>query len=601
MIQPNGQTQAAGILRNGTLTVALETRLGRWQPEGPNGGAIDSVIAFAEVNGEASTPGPLIRVPVGTRVRGTLHNTLSRPLTLFGLGRTRQWSDSLVVGAGVTAPFEFTAGEPGTFFYFARTHPDTILGRDPKEMQLNGAIVIDRPGAPADRVLGISWYFTIDPKSANGVGQATMAINGLSWPHTEHLTYNQGDSVRWRVINFTEADHPMHLHGIFFRVDARGADGVDTVYTPSQQRMAVTEVIPPFQSTDIAWKADRPGNWVFHCHYAVHVSDYVSLDSHLGVLDSANLQHHLSSGPHQMFGLVMGITVAPRGVQALAAPPERRIRLVQREKPNVYGGQPGLSYLVDDSAGGYDSDAMPVPAPALILERGKRVEVTIVNQSSQHAAVHWHGIELESYPDGVPGWSGSGTDLLPSIAPHDSLSVQWTPPRAGSYMYHSHFNEMRQMGGGLYGPIIVLEPGQHYDRERDRILFFGSAGAILSFLEAPPAVLLNGSTNPAPMDFTAGTTYRLRLFNLAGDTPTFVTLTRNGQPATWRGVAKDGYPLPPVQATLRPAVLTFDPGEIYDFEFTPPVAGEYTLAFGFPQPPPPGQAPPLVNVAVHVH
>ena len=119
---------------------------------------------------------------------------------------------------------------------------------------------------------------------------------------------------------------------------------------------------------------------------------------------------------------------------------------------------------------------MPVPGPMLLLERGKRVAVTIVNQSDDHASVHWHGIELESYPDGVPGWSGSGKNILPSIAPHDSLTVRWTPPRAGSFMYHSHFNEAKQMGSGLYGPIIVVEPGQRFDPETDKILFFGTAG-----------------------------------------------------------------------------------------------------------------------------
>lgn len=612
LIHPNDHTHPAGTMSNGVLTIALETRIGRWQPEGPDGRAVDSVIAFAEVNGAGSTPGPMIRIPLGTRVRGTLHNTLARPLVVRGLGQSRGLRDSLIVAAGATAPFGFTADSAGTFVYCAQTHVDPVTDRDPKEMQLNGAIVIDRPGQAPDRVLGISWYFTFDQGSANGVGEGTMAINGLSWPHTERLHYDQGDSVRWRVVNFTEGDHPMHLHGFFFRVNARSARGVDTVYTPDQQRMAVTEVIPPFQATEIAWKADRPGNWVFHCHYAVHVSDIVSLDSREGVLDSANLGHHMSDGPHQMFGLVMGITIAPRGPQVAAGAPARRLRLVQREKARVYGDQPGLSYVIDDGGTPDDSQAMPVPAPALILERGKRVEVTIVNESSQHAAVHWHGIELESYPDGVPGWSGSSQSILPSIRPHDSLVVAWTPPRAGSFMYHSHFSELRQMGDGLYGPIIVLEPGEKYDPERDRILFFGSAGALLSFLSPPPAVLLNGSTNPAAMEFRAGRTYRLRLFNLAGDSPTSVALTRNGTPVEWRAVAKDGYPLPAVQATSRPAVLMFDPGEIYDFEFTPATSGEYTLAFGFPQPPPPpapkpgepppppSSVPPLVNVAVHV-
>ncbi len=612
LVQPNDHTHPAGILANGTLTVALETRVGRWQPEGPDGRSVDSVIAFAEVNGVASTPGPMIRVPLGTRVQGTLHNTLARPLMVFGLGPSRRLTDSLVVPAQATVQFGFVADQAGTFLYTGQTHVDALSGRDPKEMQLNGAIVVDRPGQAADRVLGITWYYTLDPTSPTGVGEGTMTINGLSWPHTERLTYTQGDSVRWRVINFTDADHPMHLHGFFFRVNSRSAHGYDTLYASSQQRMAVTEVVSPFQAEAIAWKADRPGNWVFHCHYAVHVSDFVSLDKRKGILDSTAMDHHTSDRPHQMFGLVMGITIAPRGPQVATRAPDRRIRLVQREKPRMYGDQPGLSYVMYNGDTPSDTDAMPIPAPVMILERGKRVEVTIVNQSSQHAAVHWHGVELESYPDGIPGWSGTGTDLLPSIAPHESLTVAWTPPRAGSFMYHSHFSELRQMGSGLYGPIIVLEPGQAFDPETDRILFFSSAGAVLSFLNPPPEVLLNGHTHPAPMNFRAGRTYRLRLFNLAGDSPTVVRLSQLGHEVEWRALAKDGYPLPASQAISRPASLTFDPGEIYDFEFTPPAAGEYTLSFGYPQPPPlppplPGDPPPppspvplLVSVSMYV-
>ena len=73
-----------------------------------------------------------------------------------------------------------------------------------------------------DRVFVLSWWFTLDPTSPTGVGRGTMTINGLSWPHTERIDLTQGDSVRWRVINMTEIDHPMHLHGFYFRVTLEG-------------------------------------------------------------------------------------------------------------------------------------------------------------------------------------------------------------------------------------------------------------------------------------------------------------------------------------------------------------------------------------------
>ena len=51
------------------------------------------------------------------------------------------------------------------------------------------------------------------------------------------------------------------------------------------------------------------------------------------------------------------------------------------------------------------------------------------------------------------------------------------------------------------------------------------------------------------------------------------------------------------QAVLKAAVLDFDPGEIYEFEFTPSGSGELTLTFGLPPQlvPPPVAGGPAVT------
>jgi FtsP/CotA-like multicopper oxidase with cupredoxin domain len=593
-IVPNDNRRPAGKLAHGVLTVALEARAGAWRPEGDSGRALE-VAAFGEPGKALFTPGPVIRVPLGTEVRATIRNRLDRPLTVYGFGRVRGQSDSVTVPVNGSAPVRFTATAPGTYYYYAKRGTDPAGFRLVEDMQLHGVIVVDPPDAPRradDRILAISWWCAVAPRSPSGLSRCTMAINGLSWPHTERLAYGQGDSVHWRVVNFTELDHPMHLHGFYFRVESKGNGLTDSIYRPEERRMAVTERLDPFSTMSLSWLADRPGHWIYHCHYAIHLSKLVALDTENDLLDSAMLSHHMSDRPHQMFGLVMGLSIAPRGTNPAPTEAPRVIRLVQRERANVYGPQAGMSYVADGTDDATDPAALPVPAPMLLLERGQRVAVTIVNQSNEPAAVHWHGIELESYPDGVPGWSGSGTNILPAIAPADSLTVRWTPPRAGSFMYHSHFNESMQMGSGLYGPIIVLEPGQRFDPEADRILFFGTAGTATNPVFGPfPDFVLNGKKQPEAMTFRAGTRYRLRLFNLAGDRPLQVSLDSGTTPIAWRPVAKDGYPLPPSQSVPRPAVLVFDPGEIYDFEYTPAGAEELTLRFG-PVPPPPGTAPP---------
>jgi FtsP/CotA-like multicopper oxidase with cupredoxin domain len=611
-VAPNDNRHAAGVLANGVLTVSLDARTGVWHPEGEMGAGL-TVAAFAEVGKPMSTPGPLIRVRAGTAVRGTIRNSLDQPLIIRGLGATRGMADSLVVPVNGSGAFQFVATTPGTYYYVGK-RPRIDFGlRAEGDQQLNGAIIVDpanAAAAPNDRVLVISWNGGVDTANKTGITQFTMTINGLSWPHTERLDYTQGDSVHWRVINLTESDHPMHLHGFYFRADAKGDGNTDTVYTAAQQRMAVTEVIDPFQTLALSWKAERAGNWIYHCHYAVHLSNYVALDSKDGAMDMAMEEHHKSDAPHQMFGLVMGIRVAPRGPVVAAAARPRAIRIFVREKENFYGSQPGFAFVVAGTPDEVNKDAMPVPGAPLVLVRGEPVAITIVNQSSDHATIHWHGIELESYPDGVPGWSGAGANILPALAPGDSITVRFTPPRAGTFMYHSHFSEVKQIGGGAYGPIIVLEPGQKFDPATDKVLFFGATGSSTNVIFGPFAsFVMNGQTQPAAMDLKAGTRYRFRLLNLAGDVPLIVGLSAGNVPVSWRAVAKDGYPLPDVQATTRPANLMFDPGEIYDFEYTPAARGELALTFG-PPPPPPGSPPPppkfsppppTITVPVHVN
>jgi len=220
------------------------------------------------------------------------------------------------------------------------------------------------------------------------------------------------------------------------------------------------------------------------------------------------------------------------------------------------------------------------------------VAIALLNRSQMPAAVHWHGIELDSYPDGVPGWSGTGSSVLPAIAPNDSLTVRFTPPRAGTFMYHSHFDEFGQIASGLYGSIVVLDRGKHYDGETDRVLVLSDDGPTQNLIRGPfPRALLNGQAQPNPMQLRSGVTYRFRLINIRTDYAATVSIFDDGEPAQWRVIAKDGADLPASQATMRAATLTFAAGEIYDVEFTPTTPGSLTLQFGAPkQGPIPGQA-----------
>jgi hypothetical protein len=172
----------------------------------------------------------------------------------------------------------------------------------------------------------------------------------------------------------------------------------------------------------------------------------------------------------------------------------------------------------------------------------------VVNRLAEPTAVHWHGIELASYPDGVPGWSGTPGGIFPGIAPGDSFTAEFTPPRAGSFMYHAQADELVQILGGLYGPLIVVEPGAMLDTAVNRLVMVGGL-----FRNDTAHGVVNGRLDPEPIELVA-----------------------------WWMVAKDGAELPAAQATERTEPLLTGPGETADFGFTPSAPGDLVLDLNSP-------------------
>jgi hypothetical protein len=213
----------------------------------------------------------------------------------------------------------------------------------------------------------------------------------------------------------------------------------------------------------------------------------------------------------------------------------------------------------------------------LVLRKGEPVAITVVNHLKEPTAVHWHGIELESFSDGVPGWSGTPGKIMPPIQPGDSFVAEFVPPRAGTFIYHTHSNEQLQMGAGLYGALLVVDPATPFDPAAERIILLGGGGPADSMPTFGSPGLVNGSADPEPMVLDAGTTYRLRLININPDWRVIFSLMSDSALAVWRPVAKDGADLPAALSTPRPAYLLTGPGETADFAFTPARPGELRL------------------------
>lgn len=573
VVKANDNRDPAGRIRGNVLRVYLEVRMARWYPEADSA-PFAEVAVLAEQGGQPSIPGPLIRVKTGTIIEATLSNSLTdSSITIYGLQtRPASATDSVRLGPGETSTVRFAAGEPGTYLYRAivgRYIPAARpLRQDAREReQLAGAFVIDPPGpVPPDRILVINVWR--DPKDSTEHQQA-LTINGKSWPYTERLSTAVGDTLRWRVINASDRTHPMHLHGFYFRVDARGSILRDSLNAPDQQRLVVTESLPPGTTMAMTWTPDRPGNWLFHCHIGFHVIPEARFNTP-PLRHSSNYAHNAAN---HMAGLVMGITVKPGSHwRPLAEVPARRMRLFVQEGWKRARAPRSMAFVLQRGDNPPAPDSVELPGSTLILTRGEPTDITVINRLAEPTGVHWHGIELESYSDGVVGWSGMGSRIAPLIAPRDSFTAHLTLPRAGTFMYHTHLNDLEQLTSGLYGGLVVLDPGTRFDPRTDHLYVAGWDGP-----ELTPHLLVNGDSLPKPVEMALGVAHRFRFINIGVAIGVRFTLLRDSTVVQWKPRAKDGADLPVSQKLPTRAVQTVAVGETYDFEFEPRERGSYAL------------------------
>lgn len=545
-------TEAAGVLRDGVLHVSLRAGTGRWRPEGNRGPTLD-VHAFGVEGGPLAIPSPLIRVQAGTVVEVTIWNTLSSALRVHGLCDRPGPCTPADVAPGARGRFRFTLHQPGTFHYWASARGAPLLQlRSGAETQLGGAIVVDESGEERnDRVLVMGLMKVPGADSTRDV----TVINGRSWPDTERLRYAPGDTARWRLLNITATPHAMHLHGFFFDVISKGNGVRDSIFGPAGQRSVVTEQLEPGGTFALVWAPTRPGNWLFHCHMLGHMMAH-GAEHDMAAADTA--------GAAGMAGLVMGVEVSGDAVVATDTRPRRALRLII-EPDTRLGATPSYRVELVADRPMPRINERPAPGPIMVLTRDEPVAVEVVNRTSQPTTIHWHGIELESYDDGVVGFGGRGARRTPAVPPGGSFTARFTPPRAGTFMYHTHWEDPGQLSGGIYGPIVVLEPGETYDPRTDHIIVVGLEGRYRINPNEPFAV--NGEAPPRPLVLAAGVPNRLRFINITADNVALtVQLLSRFDPIEWTPLAKDGAAISLTARTPRSARQLVGVGEIHDFE-----------------------------------
>jgi FtsP/CotA-like multicopper oxidase with cupredoxin domain len=569
-VATNDNRTPAGELKNGVLTLRLEIREGIWRPHSEDGEAIP-VFAFAEPGKPLQAPGPLVRVPAGTIIEASIHNRLKVPATLHGFHqRPGDNKDTVTVEQGSAVQVRFAAGVPGTYLYLARAYGDGPDFPRVDDTFLAGAFVVDQPGStPDDRIFVLHRWN----------GPIRTAINGKSWPYTEQLTYQAGETVRWRIINASDLSHPMHLHGSHYFVEGFGDGERYQTYKGEDRPLVFTTLLEVNETMEMSWTPHMPGRWLYHCHRIPHMRFPVPLDPKEREEAEAADHHpdHAQGPDYGMGGMIVGITVVgkPGELHESAAgwKAEHRVQLHVRENkanPRFFN----LEVRGPGQLQGKRGNSSGAVGPPLVLAQNEPAEIEVVNHLKEATSIHWHGMELESYYDGVPGFGGIGERKAPAVGPGETFGARMTPPRAGSFIYHTHWHDAYQLTGGVTGPLLVLPPGQNYDPETDKTFFFSSG-------EEQPfgggnMVLLNGSPQPLEIPMKTRTKYRLRLFNMTNATANLrVSLRQGGVPVLWRLVAKDAVDLPASAVKMKRADQIVSVGETYDFEFE--AAGPQTL------------------------
>ena len=89
------------------------------------------------------------------------------------------------------------------------------------------------------------------------------------------------------------------------------------------------------------------------------------------------------------------------------------------------------------------------PGPVLRMTEGDDVEIVVVNRLKKGTSIHWHGVPVPFLMDGAAMISQE------PIAPGEQFVYRWTAPQAGTYMYHTHFNDLEEES---ISGMIVAEP-----------------------------------------------------------------------------------------------------------------------------------------------
>jgi len=157
------------------------------------------------------------------------------------------------------------------------------------------------------------------------------------------------------------------------------------------------------------------------------------------------------------------------------------------------------------------------PGPLIECVEGDRVRIYVTNKLPEATSVHWHGVFVPNGMDGVAGLT------QPPIGAGETFRYEFTMQKAGTFMYHPHFDEMTQIALGMVGMIVVHPRRPAARRVRDYALMAHEWKIPIGARRPDPMAMndfnvltFNSKSFPAtePLVAEQGELVRLRLGNL---------------------------------------------------------------------------------------
>lgn len=88
------------------------------------------------------------------------------------------------------------------------------------------------------------------------------SINGKTFSEERYIKVKENEVIRFEMVNQTMMNHPMHIHGHFFRaLNKKGG----------RSPLFHTVDVGPMKKQTIEFLTKEPGIWFFHCHNLYHM------------------------------------------------------------------------------------------------------------------------------------------------------------------------------------------------------------------------------------------------------------------------------------------------------------------------------------------